>query len=131
MLMRLTTWAAIAALAILSLLPTEAVVRTGLGGRIEHVLAYAGTALLVALAYGGRWGSLRITLALVAYAAGLEYLQRFSPTRSAEVLDFMFSSAGVLIGISAFAVLSAFAALARLRARWPSQIWGQETPRQE
>jgi VanZ family protein len=125
MLMRVTTWVAIAALAMVSLLPTEEVVRTGLGGRAEHVLAYAGTALVAAMAYCSRRGRLRIALALIAYAAALEYLQRFSPTRSSKALDLIFSSAGVLIGISAYAVL------AKLRARWPSLSWAQETPRRE
>src|SRR5262245_16779676 len=119
MLLRATTWAALAAIAVLSLLPGEEMVRSGLGGRVEHVVAYAGTALLAALAFSSRWNGLRIGLALIAYAAALEYLQRFSPGRSPSVLDFMFSSLGVVIGVSAFA------ALAQLRTKWTSPTKGR------
>ena len=50
---RLAGWFCVALLAVLSLLPAEEMVRTGIGGRIEHVLAYAGTALLLGLARRG------------------------------------------------------------------------------
>jgi VanZ family protein len=43
----------------------------------------------------------------------LEYLQRFSPGRLSQVVDFVFSSAGVVLGIAAFIV---FRSLQRLLA---------------
>jgi VanZ family protein len=92
-------WFCVALLAVLSLLPAdEMVVRTGFGGRIEHALAYAGTALLLGLA---RRGPGRPAACLAAYAACLELLQRFSPGRSPAFSDWMVGSAGVLAGVGA------------------------------
>ena len=85
-------------LAVLSLLPAEGMVRTGIGGRIEHVVAYAGTAFLAGHGYRAR-GLGRIAAMLVAYAAGLELLQDFSPGRRSAIGDWLASSGGVLLGI--------------------------------
>lgn len=95
---RLAAWVCIVAIAILSLVPK--ITRTELGGHAEHVLAYAGTAFIVAMAYGER-GIVQILFALLAYAGVLEFLQRFSPGRTSSFEDFMFSAAGVLVGIVA------------------------------
>jgi VanZ family protein len=95
-------WSCIVALAVLSLIPREHMLRTGLGGHIEHVLAYLGTALVVASAYGSR--RLSIVIGLVAYAGTLELLQNFSPGRTPAVEDFAFSSIGVLLGLALFTV---------------------------
>ena len=96
---RLFVWACLVALAVLSLFPPQAMIRTGLGAKLEHLVAYAGTALAVGLAYGG---SLRLFVLLALYGGLLEFLQRFSPGRVSHVVDFAFSSAGVLIGAAAF-----------------------------
>jgi VanZ family protein len=103
---RIAAWLAIAALAVVSLLPASLLVRTELGGGMEHMLAYLGTALLTALAYDER-GSVRPLALLLAYAAVLEYLQRFSPGRHSQLNDFLFSAAGVMIGIAGFTLLKA------------------------
>jgi VanZ family protein len=73
-------------------------VRTSVGGHIEHAVAYAGTALLLGLAYPGLS---RIAVALVTYAAVLEVLQNLVPGRHPGLLDWMASSAGVLVGVAA------------------------------
>ena len=117
---RVAAWGCVAALAVLSLAPAEEVVRTGLGGRIEHVVAYAGTAAVAALAYGER-GVVRILLPLVGYAAVLEFLQRYAPGRVSSLGDFLFSGAGVLLGTAAFVL--ARRVLARADA-----VGGQRTP---
>ena len=93
------------AIAVLSLVPAEQITRTGLSGHVEHVLAYAGTAFIMAMAYG-EWGLARVIAALLTYAGALEFLQRFSPGRASRFGDYMFSSTGVLIGIGAFVLLS-------------------------
>jgi VanZ family protein len=87
-------------LGVLSLMPAEKIHRTNLGGHVEHVLAYAAAAVLVRLTQGKEpiW---RPLLLLIVYAAALEYLQRFSPGRTPQVEDFLFSACGVLIGGSA------------------------------
>lgn len=104
---RLAAWGCMALVATLSLLPAPEMVRTGLGGYIEHALAYAGTALLARLGYPER--DLRgVILALVLYAAVLEGLQHFSVGRSPAVEGWLASCFGVLVGSGA--------------ARWGSAI---------
>jgi VanZ family protein len=102
---RVAAWGCLTAIGALSLAPAERMTRTGLGGHIEHLVAYAVTALAVAVAYVEH-GVLRIALALLAYAGCLEFLQQFSPGRTSNFLDFTMSSAGALIGIAAFALLN-------------------------
>ena len=98
--LRFGAWGCVLAIAILSLLPAEEMVRTSLGGHIEHAVAYAGTASIMALAYAKRRLS-SVAAALIVYAGVLEFLQRFSPGRHSSVDDFLASSVGVLIGIAA------------------------------
>jgi VanZ family protein len=105
-------WMAIVALGVLSLLPKEDMVRTSLGGHLEHIFAYAGTACVVASAYGVA-NSLTIGAGLIAYAGILEMLQRFSPGRTPAIEDFACSTAGVLLGIALFALIDRLAAAAR------------------
>jgi VanZ family protein len=96
-------WISIAALAVLSLLPSAYIIRTDLGGHVEHVLAYAGTAFFVASAYGPKkW--LNIATGLIGYAGVLELLQHFSPGRTPSIRDFAFSATGVLLGLALSAI---------------------------
>lgn len=96
--LRPLAWGCVALSAILSLLPAEEMVRTGLSGYVEHAMAYAGTALLLRLGHPEHkpW---RIAAALVIYAGLLEYLQRYSPGRTPAVESWLASSIGVPIGI--------------------------------
>src|SRR4051812_3403131 len=94
--LRVGAWACVSALAVLSLLPGDEMVRTSLGGHPEHAIAYAGTALLAGLGYPGR--ACRSVLVLVLYAGVLELLQRFSPGRHSAVEDWLASSIGVVVG---------------------------------
>jgi VanZ family protein len=102
---RFSAWGCIMAVAVLSLTPAEQMTRTDLGGHVEHVLAYAGTAFITAVAFAER-GMSRVVLALLTYAGSLEFLQRFSPGRISSIWDFMFSGTGVLAGVGVFALLA-------------------------
>ena len=95
--LRLLAWGCVGLLAVLSLLPAEEVVRTGLGGYVEHMLAYAGTALLMRLGHPGRkaWW---IAAGLVIYAGLLECLQYYSPGRTPAIEGWLTSSLGALVG---------------------------------
>jgi VanZ family protein len=96
-------WISVVALAVLSLLPRAHMIRTDLGGHVEHVLAYAGTAFMVACSYGPKkWPN--IAAGLITYAGVLELLQRFSPGRTPSISDFAFSATGVLVGLALIAV---------------------------
>jgi VanZ family protein len=83
---------------VLSLAPTEAIVRTDLGGRAEHVIAYTGAVFVTGLAYWNQ-GAIRLAVAFATYAGILETLQRFSPGRTSSLVDYMFSIAGIVVGM--------------------------------
>ena len=51
--LRVVTWCCVLGLAVLSLLPAQDMVRTALPGRVEHFIAYAGSAAIAMAAYGG------------------------------------------------------------------------------
>lgn len=100
---RAAAWSCIVAIAALSLLPGEEMVRTDLGGHAEHVLAYSITALIMAHAYKNI-PSYQVFSALILCAACFEYLQRFSPGRHSRLIDFAFSALGVVVGAAIFVV---------------------------
>lgn len=93
------------ALVVLSLLPAAAVARTSAPPVIEHAVAYAGSAALATLAWGGRFRPASIFCAYVALAAALESLQRFSPGRSPELAAFAAGAAGAALGVFAATLL--------------------------
>jgi VanZ family protein len=97
-------WGCVGLIAVLSLLPGDEMVRTSLGGHVEHAMAYAGTALLLSFGSPARktWW---IMAGLVAYAGLLEVLQNFSPGRHPAVEDWVASSTGVLVGCAAARLL--------------------------
>jgi VanZ family protein len=100
---RLAAWTCIGAIAVLSLIPGDEMIRTSVGGHIEHAVAYAGTSFLVAAAYG-RWR--RVVAGLLVYAGALEMLQHFSPGRTPSVVDYLFSAIGVVLGVAALGLLA-------------------------
>jgi VanZ family protein len=85
-------------LAVLSLLPAQEMVRTGLPGRLEHFIAYAGSAAIAMAGYGASRGAIQIIGGFSVYAGILEYLQRFSPGRHPASRDFAASVLGALCG---------------------------------
>jgi VanZ family protein len=95
-LIRVLTWCCVILLAVLSLLPAQQMVRTGLSGRVEHFVAYAGSAAIAMAGYGASRGSVQIIGGFWVYAAILEYLQQFSPGRHPAIEDFAASALGSL-----------------------------------
>lgn len=85
-------------LAALAWLPPRAVTRTVLGGHAEHLLAYLGTAIVLGLTFPRSPRLAMQGALLVAYAAILEAGQMYAPGRHASLLDFAFSSTGVVMG---------------------------------
>ncbi len=96
-LARHAAWACVAALAVLSLLPREDMVRTGAAGWMEHAVAYAGTMAMFAMGHRARLGLLRPAIALSAYAALLELAQHLSPGRSPALRDALAGAAGAIL----------------------------------
>jgi len=103
--LRILTWCCVILLAILSLLPAEEMVRTGLPGRLEHFVAYAGSAAIAMAGYGASRSSVQIIGGFWVYAGLLEYLQHFSPGRHPAIEDFAASALGALCGGLAIALL--------------------------
>jgi VanZ family protein len=103
--LRVLTWGCVILLAILSLLPDRQMVRTGLPGRLEHFVAYAGSAAIAMAGYGASRGSGQIIGGFWVYAGILEYLQHFSPGRHPSIADFAASALGALCGGLAIALL--------------------------
>jgi VanZ family protein len=103
--LRVLTWCCLVLLAILSLLPAQQMVRTGLPGRLEHFVAYAGSAAIAMAGYGASRGAMQIIGGFWAYAGILEYLQHFSPGRHPSIADFAASALGALCGGLVIALL--------------------------
>jgi VanZ family protein len=102
---RILTWCCVIPLAVLSLLPAQDMVRTGIPGQLEHFVAYAGSATIAIAGY--RWrGAVRIIGLFWIYAGILEYLQHFSPGRHPSIADFAGSALGALCGGFAAALLA-------------------------
>jgi hypothetical protein len=102
-LARVLTWRRVILIAVLSLWPGRGIgflyilpnfnsMRTGLPGRLEHFIAYAGSAAAVMAGYGASWGGVRVIGSFWVYAAVLEYLQHFSPGRHPSLRDFAASA---------------------------------------
>jgi VanZ family protein len=96
-LLRVAFFACIALLVVLSWLPGSEMIRTGIGGRIEHGVAYFGTAFIMGLSYREAPRLVLQVALLVALAAILEVGQLYVPGRHSSVLDFAASSTGVAL----------------------------------
>jgi VanZ family protein len=103
--LRVLTWCCVILLPVLSLLPAQHMVRTGFPGRLEHFVAYAGSAAIAMAAYGASRGAMQLIGGFWVYAGILEYLQNFSPGRHASIADFAASALGALCGGLACALL--------------------------
>jgi len=103
---RILTWFCVILLAVLSLLPAQDMVRTGIPGQLEHLVAYAGSASIAIAGYGRRRGTALIIGLYWIYAGVLEYLQHFSPGRHPSIADFAASALGAFFGgvVGAFLV---------------------------
>jgi VanZ family protein len=102
---RILTWCCVILLAVLSLLPAQDMVRTGIPGQLEHFVAYAGSATIAIAGYGRRRGTAQIIGLCWLYAGILEYLQHFSPGRHPSIVDFAASALGAFFGGFAAALL--------------------------
>jgi VanZ family protein len=103
---RALTWCCVILLAVLSLLPAQDVVRTGLPGQLEHFVTYAGSTTIAMAGYSRQLGTVRIIGLFWLYAAILEYLQHFSPGRYPSIADVAASAIGALFGALSAALLA-------------------------
>ena len=103
-IIRIAGYACVLLIGVLSLLPGALRPDTGAPGKLEHLIAYLGTAALLALgrsALHQRWQALW----LIPYAGALELAQLYIPGRHAQFSDFVVSSIGAALGVAiAFAI---------------------------
>jgi VanZ family protein len=86
-------------------MPAQDMMRTGVPGELEHLVAYAGSAAISMAGYGPSRGGVRVICGFWVYAAVLEYFQHFSPGRHPSFLDFVASALGALCGGLAVALV--------------------------
>lgn len=89
---------AVIIIAVLSLVPGSMRPHTGAPGKFEHIAAYLLTAGTLTLGYGTSRYPAIIALLLSIYSAALEIAQLQISGRHADILDFVASSIGALIG---------------------------------
>jgi VanZ family protein len=104
---RPVAFACVAAISILSLVPGAERPHTGMPGRAEHFIAYAGTGFFVALGYVGRRQRGVAWIGLAAASGLFELLQNFVPGRSPSFFDALASSGGLTCGMAVGALLTA------------------------
>ena len=100
-------WTLVGCLVVLSWIPRDFEIRTSAPGQFEHVVAYAGVALLAGLGCPKerfRW----LGACFVLLAGTLEIGQIWVPGRTSQFIDFASSSAGSVIGLAAAQVLARF-----------------------
>lgn len=102
LLCRISFGACIVVLALAALLPADIVIRSELPAKLEHFIAYLGTAVACGFAFPKKRHLIGWYLLLVVWAGGLEAAQRFSPGRHAAVSDFAGSTLGVICGGAAW-----------------------------
>jgi VanZ family protein len=98
--MRVAGVVCIILIVVLSLIPGRWQERTPLPGPVEHIIAYAGTAAI--LVFAARRPRLLtyvlVVVTLSAFSALMEELQHFSPGRDPQVIGYLASSFGALLG---------------------------------
>jgi len=97
--LRCLGWICVATIAVLSLVPGSVRPHVMATGQLEHFVAYAGTATLLAAGYPTKKQLIRISILLPVYAACLETLQIWQPGRTAQMIDVMAGTIGSWIGI--------------------------------
>jgi VanZ family protein len=97
--LRCLGWISVATIALLSLVPGSERPHILATGQLEHFVAYAGTAALLAAGYSAKGQIIGISVLLPVYAACLETLQIFVPGRNAQTIDAAAGTIGSWIGI--------------------------------
>jgi VanZ family protein len=102
LLCRIGFGACIVILVLAALLPADIVIRSELPAKLEHFVAYSGTAVMCGFAFSQKPRLTGRYLLLVLWAGGLEAAQTFSPGRHAAVSDFAVSTLGIICGAAAW-----------------------------
>ena len=89
---RMAAWSGVIAIVLLSIVPAEDRLVTGLGQTFEHFAAFSIVSILFALVYRLK---LRLLLPVaLLFCGGIELLQLAVPTRHARISDFIIDLRG-------------------------------------
>ncbi len=91
-------WAVL--ITLVSVLPSEQAISTGLGDKWEHLAGYALLACLIKIARQDTLSAWKIAAAVILFGAMLEIVQSFVPGRHAELLDVLADMLGAALGIA-------------------------------
>lgn len=91
--LRASFWTGVAAILVLSLLPSEDLPELGVSDKLEHAAAYGAVALPGLVAY--RRG--RVLAGLLLLGAALEAVQATATTRRGDVADIAADAAGLFL----------------------------------
>src|ERR1700759_5437129 len=105
LLCRIVFGVCIVVLALAPLLPADIVIRSELPAKLEHFVAYSGTAVMCGFAFSRKPHMIGRYLLLVFWAGGLEAAQVFSPGRHASESDFAVSTLGIICGAAIWLLL--------------------------
>jgi VanZ family protein len=94
-------WALVAAIVVVSVIPSPPSIDIKEGDKLGHLLAYGGAMLWFSLLYPDWRTRVRYALGFIAMGIALEFVQGWLGYRSFEVLDMLANSAGVLLGLGA------------------------------
>ena len=119
-------WTAIILVVVLSLVPSYLRPHFLAIGQLEHLIAYALVATLLAVVCRTGRHFMTICVSLPLCAAALEILQNFVPGRDPKFSDFAAGTAGAWIGIALIVVLRNLSAVDSARSSEPLSI---DTPR--
>jgi VanZ family protein len=101
---RALAWLCVLTIAVLSLLPGEERPHTGLAGRLEHAIAYAGTGFFFWFGYSDPRHRALFWIGLAIASGVFEVLQNFVPGRSPSIFDALASTLGLTFGCMAAAL---------------------------
>ena len=96
---RLGFWLTLAAITVLSLLPLQFAVKSGVSDKIEHLVAYAALCAFGHIGHPRRPAPFALVLAVIAYGIAIEIAQSFIPGRMMSGWDIVANTAGAIIGL--------------------------------
>lgn len=93
-------WTVLAAITILSLLPLQFAVKSGVSDKIEHFVAYAALTCAGRLGHPERPTAWALAVTVIAYSIGIELAQSFIPGRMMSGWDVVANTGGTVIGLA-------------------------------
>jgi len=113
-LLRILSIVGIVLIAVLSLVPGDLQIRTGMPKTVEHFGAYLGVAFILVLGRSSITHAAAAAVLLCGFSFTMEVFQEFIPGRTGGLRDAAASSAGAFAGAIAAHLLNGSGALQRM-----------------